>query len=417
MSTQASVIGEGTYGCIHKPSLRCKGNKKLNYTNKVSKILKKEDANAELKEYKIISKIDKETQYYLGVPTKCNIKNTQKNKNDLDKCENNKLKSAFVHDINSLSLLVMKDGGINLKEFAKKNRYNGKNHDLELFWIEMQRLFHGFAILQKHNIVHYDMKPQNALYDEKIHRVNLIDFGHMRNVRKILNDSKKSRNVLSVFHWSYPFESFFYSKANYSHFSHYNEDEKENFYQHINEKVNELQLSVGGEGTHRKERTIKKEIVNYKDAAEEIVSFFEYIVNHSNKDSVIQTIETYMKDFYNVLFEVIVPGKYDEFMKTSMKTIDSYGLGFSIIYIINQLETNMENREFITKIKSLGYKMTTPDIRKRMGIEDALHEYEGILESSGILQNHRMHKMKYKESECSPGKLFNTTKKRCIKIK
>ena len=417
MSTQSSVIGEGTYGCIHKPSLRCKGNKKLNYTNKVSKILKKEDANTELKEYKIISKIDKETQYYLGVPTKCNIKNTQKNKNDLDKCENNKLKSAFVHDINSLSLLVMKDGGINLKEFAKKNRYNGKNHDLELFWIEMQRLFHGFAILQKHNIVHYDMKPQNALYDEKIHRVNLIDFGHMRNVRKILNDSKKSRNVLSVFHWSYPFESFFYNKANYSHFSHYNEDEKENFYQHINEKVNELQLSVGGEGTHRKERTIKKEIVNYKDAAEEIVSFFEYIVNHSNKDSVIQTIETYMKDFYNVLFEVIVPGKYDEFMKTSMKTIDSYGLGFSIIYIINQLETNMENREFITKIKSLGYKMTTPDIRKRMGIEDALHEYEGILENSGILQKHGMHKMKYKESECSPGKLFNTTKKRCIKIK
>jgi len=417
MSTQASVIGEGTYGCIHKPSLRCKGNKKLNYTNKVSKILKKEDANAELKEYKIISKIDKETQYYLGVPTKCNIKNTQKNKNDLDKCENNKLKSAFVHDINSLSLLVMKDGGINLKEFAKKNRYNGKNHDLELFWIELQRLFHGFAILQKHNIVHYDMKPQNALYDEKIHRVNLIDFGHMRNVRKILNESKKSRNVLSVFHWSYPFESFFYNKANYSHFSHYNEDEKENFYQHITDKVNELQLSVGGEGTHRKERTIKKEIVNYKDAAEEIVSFFEYIVNHSNKDSVIQTIDTYMKDFYNVLFEVIVPGKYDEFMKTSMKTIDSYGLGFSLIYIINQLETNMENREFITKIKSLGYKMTTPDIRKRMGIEDALHEYEGILESSGILQNHRMHKMKYKESECSPGKLFNTTKKRCIKIK
>jgi len=417
MSTQASVIGEGTYGCIHKPSLRCKGNTKLNYTNKVSKILKKEDANTELKEYKIISKIDKETQYYLGVPTKCNIKNTQKNKNDLDKCENNKLKSAFVHDINSLSLLVMKDGGINLKEFAKKNRYNGKNHDLELFWIELQRLFHGFAILQKHNIVHYDMKPQNALYDEKTHRVNLIDFGHMRNVRKILNDSKKSRNVLSVFHWSYPFESFFYNKANYSHFSHYNEDEKENFYQHINEKVNELQLSVGGEGTHRKERTIKKEIVNYKDAAEEIVSFFEYIVNHSNKDSVIQTIDTYMKDFYNVLFEVIVPGKYDEFMKTSMKTIDSYGLGFSIIYIINQLETNMENREFITKIKSLGYKMTTPDIRKRMGIEDALHEYEGILESSGILQKHGMHKMKYKESECSPGKLFNTTKKRCIKIK
>lgn len=137
MSTEASVIGEGTYGCIHKPSIRCKGNKKINYTNKVSKLLKKEDANAELKEYKIISNIDKETQYYLGVPIKCNIKNTQKNKNYVDKCENKKLKSAFVHDINSLSLLVMKDGGLSLKEFAKKNRDNGKNNDLELSLIHI----------------------------------------------------------------------------------------------------------------------------------------------------------------------------------------------------------------------------------------------------------------------------------------
>jgi hypothetical protein len=124
-----------------------------------------------------------------------------------------------------------------------------------------------------------------------------------------------------------------------------------------------------------------------------------------------------MKDFYNLLFEVIVPGKYDEFIKTSIKTIDSYGLGFSLIYIINQLETNMENREFVRKMQTFGYKMTTPDIRKRIGVQEALHEYETILESTGILQKHRMHKMKYNNNECSPGKLFNTTKKRCIKIK
>ena len=414
MSIESSVIGEGTYGCIHKPSLKCKGNKKINYTNKVSKILKKEDADAELKEYKIISKVDNETQYYLGVPIKCNIKNTQKNKNYLDKCENNKLKSAFTHDIKSLSLLIMKDGGINLKEFAKNNKHTGTNRELELFWIEVQRLFHGLVVLQKHNIVHYDMKPQNIVYDKTRNRVNLIDFGHMRALRKILLDSKKSKNVLSVFHWSYPFESFFYNKANYTHFSNYTEDEKENFYKQIANKVNELQLSVGGEGTHKKERSIKKDMVNFKDVAEEIVGFFDYIVNHSDKDSVIRTIETYMKDFYNLLFEVIVPGKYDEFIRNSIKTMDLYGLGFTLIYVINKLESVMENREFITKVKSLGYKMTTPDLRKRISFEDAMHEYETILETTGILHKHGMHKMRYKESDFSPIKSYNITKKRFV---
>ena len=37
MSENTNVIGEGTYGCVHKPSLKCKNKPGLDYKNKVSK--------------------------------------------------------------------------------------------------------------------------------------------------------------------------------------------------------------------------------------------------------------------------------------------------------------------------------------------------------------------------------------------
>ena len=49
----SNVIGEGTYGCVHKPSLKCK-KKRINYDNKISKVMKTKEANIELKEYKNI---------------------------------------------------------------------------------------------------------------------------------------------------------------------------------------------------------------------------------------------------------------------------------------------------------------------------------------------------------------------------
>ena len=34
------VIGEGTYGCVHKPSLKCETTQQdINYDNKISKLL------------------------------------------------------------------------------------------------------------------------------------------------------------------------------------------------------------------------------------------------------------------------------------------------------------------------------------------------------------------------------------------
>ena len=416
--SDSDVIGEGTYGCIHKPSLECKGRKKIDYSTKVSKVIDSRHADSELKEYKMVSKIDSESKYYLGVPTKCKLKKTKKNKTSINKCENPKLKKAFEDDVSSLSLLIMDDGGIHLKEFAKKNEYSGINSEMELFWIEMQRMFYGLSLFQKHGIIHYDLKPQNIVYNDTTHRANFIDFGHMNTMKKALSDSAKSNNYLSVFHWSYPFECYFLNKVNYTYFAEYTEEEKIGFYQTVLQKTRELQHIRGGEGTRIQEKTIKPVIVNFDEVADEIVGFFDYITSSMDKLQIEQITYQYMEDFYNLLMYSIVPGGYNTFVKKSLSTIDSYGLGFSILYVLNHVKSRMENQEFVTRVSNLCYKMTTPDLQKRILLEPALNEYVGILNESGFLEKHDTHESFNSSSVkplCPSGTKYNITKKKCVK--
>jgi hypothetical protein len=85
-----SVIGEGAYGCIHKPSLKCKDNKIQNYKNKVSKVLQKSKAKQELEEYGAIKQADQSNEYYLGIPVECDVDNTPTNIQAVEKCDNGK---------------------------------------------------------------------------------------------------------------------------------------------------------------------------------------------------------------------------------------------------------------------------------------------------------------------------------------
>ena len=58
-------VGEGSYGCVHNPPLKCKNKPYNSDTNKVSKILTRKNANSELKEFKLIQEADKKEDFHL----------------------------------------------------------------------------------------------------------------------------------------------------------------------------------------------------------------------------------------------------------------------------------------------------------------------------------------------------------------
>ena len=79
-------VGEGSYGCVHNPPLKCKNKPYNSDTNKVSKILTRKNANSELKEFKLIQEADKKEDFHLGKPGSCFPDTNLDNKFGIDEC-------------------------------------------------------------------------------------------------------------------------------------------------------------------------------------------------------------------------------------------------------------------------------------------------------------------------------------------
>lgn len=348
----AKVKGEGSYGCIHKPSLKCK-NKRTTYKNKVSKILPIKYAEKELKEYDVLSEIDIKHNYYLGNPILCEPANTEYNEKSFKKCEksvDDKNKS-----ISDNYLLIMKDGGINIQLFAdkmKKVSPSGESKQkMELFWIEFHRVLMGIQLFLKKGYLHYDMKPQNIVYDETKNRINIIDFGMMRKMSEVIKSSNVSDNHLGVYHWSYPFESNFINKEDFDKFVKSTEEEKKQVYNKI---TKEFKMEKDSNF-----RNFLSEMLINNPKPVIMESFYNYLEGY------LKFLQTEMKD-------------YNKFLKSSLDTIDLYGTGIAIAYVNNQTN-HLVDANFSKELRELSFQMTAPILSERLTISRAIESFENIL--------------------------------------
>ena len=91
--------------------------KKIRY--RASRALRIRSAKKEMKEYVLIENIDRAKQFYLGKPTKCKVGYVESNVEAIEKC---KMGDDVLDNYDDYSLLIMKNGGENLKQFAEKNK-------------------------------------------------------------------------------------------------------------------------------------------------------------------------------------------------------------------------------------------------------------------------------------------------------
>jgi len=367
IETIPKVIGEGTYGCVHKPSLRCSNKpnaKNINYEGKISKLGKKKHINKEIKEYATINRIDKRAFFYPGKPSSCYPMQDGPTLEAINRCEN-----FEADNVDKYKLLIIKDGKETLEEFADRIG-SGEPVNIDKFWIEAQRLFLGVTKFIRSGVIHHDLKHKNILYDEKQNRTNFIDFGLMTNANIIRNESRESKYGFAIRHWSFPPEMAFINYKKY--------------------------LGV----VESPSKEFKKIINEIKNPNSHINTFFvitdkEFELKKSKSFSV----EKHTIEYYNMVTNRIKKSNYNEFLNKTISTIDSYGLALSLIYVLNK---SRESAQFANDLYNLFYNMMNFNVLERIGAIDALNRYEDILEKNGILQKYNVyfenHELKKKSS-------------------
>lgn len=374
-----SLIGQGTYGCVYSPSLTCKKKYvKKYYTNKISKATSSVNAINEIKKQEYIdNNIDPKFKYHISPPVNC-VPDLSINSNvkQLKQCDALKKDDGKIIPKNQISLLIMNNGGIDLKKFAKYlakthshprdqpsdisntltesayyKEFNEKNKPKIIinFWRKSINLINALVDFAKNKTIHHDLKPENILYDHTKARLNIIDYGLAR---------KYEDYHPNIAHFSYPPETYVLNPSVYNIIS--NASNKE--FKHILgiDPINENTLFMD----------------SYK-------YFMLYITGYTDELKYGFYTE---QDILNIFNTNLYKGKtLNEIKKQAMITHDMYGMGLALMYVFVRTFFYLKktdgslNENFIKKMYEVLFSMVHPDCFKRPSINNLIKKYEKTL--------------------------------------
>jgi serine/threonine protein kinase len=382
----SKVIGEGTYGCVHRPSLHCtqEPTPDFDYSKYVSKIMLTKNAQDELAEFVTIGKLDTTDEYHLGKPYLCkaDLKKDDSVK-AVSKCKNIKVDDVEKHS-DKYSLLVLPFGGPDFKSFCvdhiKKYMTSKKKEKSDLFWLEVHHLLKGLQFFRKHDIVHNDLKPQNILFNMDTQQMKYIDFGLMRKKSQIINTSKASENFMGIFHWSYPFECGFMNKSYYNNYKNLSIEEKEEYKNHF------IDIIVANPGKYTNNTASIP-----MSRPESFKILFTYL-NPNGLEPDTATQIGYINSFFDGFNKIIDKKSYEQVLDFIINSIDVFGLGMSLQYITNCFYRNkllsIEHFGALTNFFNKMYDFNP--LNRLINVGALLEEYENILLEMGVLM--RLHK-------------------------
>ena len=401
-------VNQGTFGCVYRPPLKCK-NKKKTAKNMISKLMVKDEANAEVDEYKILQRIDRQNKYYPGPPEKCEVNPKDKNVSEYD-CS----LLEETPDLNDYSLLLYKDGGIDLDDFVEDHLDDylklGKEKQTDLFWLNALNLFKGLRLYINNDFLHHDIKPSNIVFNTKTHTFNFIDFGLSVMKNDLVEDILSKRDYES-FHWSYPLEIGF---TNYKKDFHFDKLDKA--------KIDKV------ESDFIRLFTQEDEIKNdYKIKPKRYThTTFRYMVNQLKGVDVPKMVKSCMDGIRHYR----ETSNFEAFVNDTVPYLDIYALGFTLNNVLNFFYAKgAVSGEVYARFSALFESMFEFDFTKRLkDINMILRTYEDILKTIGVLkrlgksiENHEIVDLKKSSSStskvCPPGKKWNRKTNRCINKK
>ena len=359
------IIGTGTYGCVFKPQMECSGDLIKPSPDTVSKIMVKLDARKELREFTDVTRADPDLTMHLGRPTLCDVKDTYENKKAINTCNDvGHTRTIFYEDkLSDYALLVMKDGGQDITNFA--HAVSGwaiteeNKNKIELFWLEVSRLFYGLKVFKDAGLIHRDLNQNNIVYNIDTNRLNFIDFGLMTRKEDMYNAAIYN-NFNNQSGWSRPWETSYLNAKDYAKIA----DE--------NKRYNYEPLPV----------TLRPlEIYDY---------FFESILPINSTKYQLADINKSMSAAYYKMKGAHIISDGSIFFKKSIDTTDSYGVGLALLYALTRSGKFLEP-DLYDKLNVLFTNMINPYVYDRHDVEFLIAEYNKIMTESGLLAKHNKH--------------------------
>lgn len=193
----------------------------------------------------------------------------------------------------------------------------------------------------------------------------------MTSKEHIIKKTRKSDYYMAKYHWSYPFEIRFMNKKKYMNFAKQSEKEKQQYYYDI----------ISGFRANEDVSSTKS-----------MKTFFYFISKtHMARREHEILMNLFFEDFYHMLVhELNDKDNYTVFVDKCIDTIDIYGTGISLMYMLSR-SLHLMPSPMIGELSELFYYMVTPDINKRYNIEMVLTQYETILKNYGIMDKYNLH--------------------------
>ena len=393
-------VGEGGFGCVHKPSLHCaKETTNIDYDKYISKLMKKKSAKKELNDFVIVSKVDPKNKYHLGTPIMCTPDvDDEDTIHDINEC-----KRFTAHEVrqspDKYKLLLLKDGGYDLSIFCKqhlKHFINDNSNNVYRFWLEVRHLIQGIHFFNSHGIVHYDLKPQNIVFNPETFKLMFIDFGLMNTKRVIKKEAKRSSLNSANFHWSYPFDNGFLNKDYFTYYKNLSSEQKQLFKRtfaqylftdtSVPSKSKSKSKSKSNNNSNNSNSNSKSNNNNnislYIRKPHAFNLVFDYIYIDKNEELKYKDVDL----FFSTFDQFISENSYETTIDKTINSIDIYGLGFTLKYVLNHFFTlNAISSDFYDMFSSLFERMYSFDFFERIDdTKTVLEQYDELLRKSGI---------------------------------
>jgi serine/threonine protein kinase len=345
----SEYVAKGSYGCVIKPNINCDGT--FGNENQITKFFFNErDYEFEKKTQSIIEEIDKDKKFTIKMIYSCKINITDEIKQQIKDFKSCDIKN------NEIFQITYENGGIDIYNIFKKKKDELNKLNLFKLLQKFVNIFEGLCVINENNLVHFDIRIDNLLYDINKDKFVIIDFGLI----KEKSNAYSTNNLLNKPHPSYPNDiNILYSYINGNNYNYLNNYELNSniFIELISYNINKIKIKYE-----------HIQILYFKKVLNKILDINKYLS--------IDIFKKFDINFWINIFE------YKNYSKDFSEKLDVYMLGLTLFEFILQIFQNLDNKtinKIPLKLFSLIKKMISINPYERPTIQEATKEFKSIM--------------------------------------